>query len=46
MFFFNSSVALELGFDYSKSNVSSEFTSVKEISTFNVLIGFQIHLKK
>ena len=46
VFFFNSSVALELGFDYSKSNVSSEFTSVKEISTFNVLIGFQIHLKK
>lgn len=43
--FFNESVALELTLNYKITNFDSDFSSSKW-KTFNIGIGFQIHLKK
>ena len=43
--FFNESVALELTLNYKITNFDSEFSSSKW-KTFNIGLGFQIHLKK
>ena len=46
--FLNSSVAIELGLNYSKlvSKQDIGFNQKNDQSNFNVLIGFQIHLEK
>jgi hypothetical protein len=43
--FFNESAALEITLDYN-SNISKDQNSVSKVSSFNIGIGLQIHLKK